>query len=372
MRGKRSKADQVMGGISQQGKILADISYTTNINTPETKSNPLDVMKKAIVGGLIGIILRSGFKEIKPSQYDENLQEVILPLANLTANKINITSADSSRVSALEIKVDPPTDKTIVVFQGQRGNFQDAEQLRRIAVIAKRTGCNVVAFNYRAVPHSQTDLRNDALAVTDYVFSTQRNGNKILDPKDVTFYGDSLGGAVAAITADKIIDDNQNVNLFLVRAPKSLAAAARFMITESQTINKLKKLFSGESVSKVFLSNDADLNAEQAIQHIGTKSNITIVTVQGDEIVPKTADLQNSLSEEQLENKSGDTQQLTIICETDDPTYAHHAPLDQLTVITDTENTKTVLDMLNESANRNPTPQAYIDTDKDTDSSLTE
>jgi acetyl esterase/lipase len=300
-------------------------------------------------------------------------------LQTLSAKKINITTSDDTQVSAVEFKIDPPTTKTIVVFQGQAGNFQTDFQLDRIANMAEKNNANVVAFNYRDSPKSQDELINDALAVSNYVFSRERNGNIELPASEVTFYGESLGGAIAVQAANQLNKQDKCVDLFLMRTPKSLAAAARFMMPENKLLGFAKDRFGAQFIANRLEKNFWDLNTEKTLQGMGTKNRITIVTVEDDKIIPKAADLQVSLTDEQLSNKG---QTLRVVCTTE-LADKHNAPQEALTVLSrmadevthssanshnQPEEKTTVQTVLKERVHSNP----FTSIDEDSQSSETE
>jgi hypothetical protein len=250
-----------------------------------------------VAGPLIAKAIMYGRKKVEEKDYHSNLEYLVGKSGGkLTAEPLKIQTEYGDNVSAVEIKQAKHSDKTIVVFQGQRGNFQEMEQLERMREIALTTGCNVVAFNYRDNPISTRSFIEDAAAVSDYLIRTSKQGKGIA-AGNITFYGESFGGAVAAETA-ALLRENKNgakeVNAMLVRTPNSLVEAIKGMDLNkltgyvSSAANAVKKLLTDHQYNRVFDAAGGDYNTSETIKKLD-RQKVTVVNVRGDEIIGETA-----------------------------------------------------------------------------------
>lgn len=292
------------------------------------------------LGAMIGRVLLSGRKALSDEQFNENIGFEQNP--KLTTQKINIATQDGERINAIEFKHNPPAGKTVVVFQGQRGNIMSQSELQRLQHIAIKTGANVVSFNYRALPNSSKALINDAKAVAEYVFSQTNPA-----ARNVTFYGDSLGGAVAAVTAAELREQNNNcdqVKLLTARAPKSLAYAVKNIdLTALPANNVVSSLVTSiaqgvkgiiprkafDSLMKMF---GGDLNSQSSINKLNP-NNVECLRVEGDLIVPQNATVSHDAKSLHV-YKVADNKNASQNKDTLNGKDAHNTTLDQLAMTT--------------------------------------
>lgn len=95
----------------------------------------------------------------------------------------------------------PEAERTILFFHGNGGNV--TSNFARIE-IAKQMKYNIVLFDYRGYGKStgviskEEDLYTDSKAVYDYVVNKQK-----VEPRNLVFWGQSLGGAVATEMAKR-------------------------------------------------------------------------------------------------------------------------------------------------------------------------
>lgn len=280
----RTKIARTLGETDTE--IFVDPYYT------ESKSirNPAAL----IAGKMISSVILTGRESINSNTFKHNLS---MEAGEAKHTSISLITEDGAKVSALRVDANPPSDKTIIVFQGQKGNFQDQQQLQRIFEIARETGANVLAFNYRDRPSSKQDFINDAMTAMNYV--TTRMNEKA---DNVTFYGESFGGTVAAETAVQLKENsNKEVNVFLSRTPKSLSDAVKMIrldallkgpaikilqevttkISESQLIkNILERGFGG------------DFEAQQALNKLNS-DKVKCLRVEGDQIIHQDVNVEH-------------------------------------------------------------------------------
>jgi fermentation-respiration switch protein FrsA (DUF1100 family) len=139
----------------------------------------------------------------------------------LAAETVAIRAADGVELGAwLVAPVEPSTGFTIVVFNGNAGHRAYRADL---ATALARRGVRILLFDYRgyggnAGRPSEDGLALDARAAADYLL-TRRD----VDPARIVYFGESLGGAVAARLA---VD--RPPHALILRSPfASLADVAR-------------------------------------------------------------------------------------------------------------------------------------------------
>lgn len=280
----RNKSKQVLG--DENTEIYVDPNYRESKATVN--------LAALAVGRIIASVILTERKSIDPAAFQHNLN---MEAANTEHTPLALITEDGAKVSGLRIDAEPPSEKTIIVFQGQKGNFQDQEQLRRIVEIARKTGANVVAFNYRDRPSSKQDFINDAMAATNYV--TNRMGN---NANDITFYGESFGGTVAAETAAQLkVNSEKEVNVFLSRTPKSLSDAVK-MIRLDALLSKPAIKILQDVVTKIsetalirnILNNgfNGDFEAQKAIEKLDP-NKVKCVRVEGDQVIHQDVNIKH-------------------------------------------------------------------------------
>lgn len=273
------------------------------------------------IGAFIGSVLFKGRTQISETNYNTNIDSS-LKGSGLSHQKLNIETSDGEKIQGIKIQPDPPSDKTIIVFQGQKGNFQSKEQMDRLAEIAQKTGANVVAFNYRARPTSSSNLVSDAMAITQFAMKTTKAEN-------ITFYGDSLGGAVASVTAASLKEQNKGeVNAFIVRAPQSLAHASKLMnlpaLTENPAVKavlsiaqKAQKMIPRNAISNLLEKHfGGDFQAQTALSKLDP-SKVEVLRVEDDPVITSGAEIWH-------DNKQN------ITCTAPQNTDKHNASLTEL------------------------------------------
>ncbi len=303
---KKLKTEQMLGDAGTE--IFVDPNYTESKSTVNLAS--------LAVGRMIASVILTGRETIAPETFKHNLNMVA---GDTKHTPLSLITEDGAKVSGLKVEANPPSTKTIIVFQGQKGNFQDQQQLERIFEIARETGANVVAFNYRDKPSSKQDFINDAMAATNYV--TSRMGVK--DPDNITFYGESFGGTVAAETALQLKDNSQKeVNVFLSRTPKSLSDAVKMIDLEAllkkpaiQILQSVTKKIGETSLIKNILEKGfgGDFEAQEAIKKLDP-NKVKCARVEGDPIIHKEANVEHK--------------KMTVYTTKEDD--KHNAPLSQL------------------------------------------
>lgn len=247
------------------------------------------------IGAFIGSVLFKGRTQISETKYNNNIDSSLRG-TDLSHQKLSIETSDGEKIQGIKIQPDPPSDKTIIVFQGQKGNFQSKEQMDRLVEIAQKTGTNVVAFNYRARPTSSSNLVSDAMAVTQFAMKTTK-------AEDITFYGESLGGAVASVTAASLKEQkNEEVNAFIARAPQSLAHASKLMdlaaLTENPAVKAIlivahaaQKIIPRNAISNLLEKHfGGDLEAYAALNKLGA-NKVEVIRVEGDPIITRSAEI---------------------------------------------------------------------------------
>jgi fermentation-respiration switch protein FrsA (DUF1100 family) len=137
------------------------------------------------------------------------------------AESVTLRTADRLELGAWLIPPgEPPTGFTIVVFNGNGGHRAYRAPL---GIALARRGIRTLLFDYRGYggnrgsPH-EDGLALDARAAVDYLL-----GRPDVDPERIVYFGESLGGAVAArLAADR------PPRALILRSPfASLAAVAR-------------------------------------------------------------------------------------------------------------------------------------------------
>lgn len=310
---KSAKAAKLLGNIdpnivqasNKKKSIEGDLgTSTTDADFKDNQTKPAD--KKPlfpVLARFVGSKLLSGRAKIDQREYSRNLNST--GALEVNANPLTIQTRDGAQISALELG-DPHIDRCIIVFQGKDGNFQSFEGLQKLIQLSKDTGARIIAFNYRDKPESHDSFIYDAAAVARYALSD-------IPAKNITFYGESMGGAVAAETAAKLkTEENIEVNAFIARAPKSLAYAGKLMdlgkllendplaqTPEKKEFKKLEKVFA--NIQKIqaitprvlmrnVLSNlfGGDFEAQSAVNKLN-KENVVCLRVEDDPMITQMA-----------------------------------------------------------------------------------
>lgn len=272
---KKSKTERTLGDSTE---VFVDPNHTKSKSTVNFAALAL--------GKLIASVIQMGRETISSDKFKHNLS---MEAGGVSHAPLSLTTEDGAKVSGIKVEANPPSDKTIIVFQGQKGNFQDQEQLRRIFEIARETGANVVAFNYREKPSNKQNFINDAMVATNYVMSRIN-----ADPTNITFYGESFGGTVAAETAAQLKENsNIEVNILLSRTPKSLSEAVT-MIDPDALLSKPAVKLLHEATSKInkaqFVKNlleknfGGDFEAQEAINKLDP-NKVKCLRVEGDKVI---------------------------------------------------------------------------------------
>ncbi|MBX9587130.1 MAG: alpha/beta hydrolase [Gammaproteobacteria bacterium] len=291
------RADSSGSKKSKQERMLGETTTETFVDPNYTESKSTVNLASVVIGRIICSVILTDRPTIPDETFKQNLSVVSQLAGDPKHSPLTIITEDGARVSGLKVEADPPTTKTIIAFQGQKGNFQDQQQLERVFEIARETGCNVVAFNYRDNPSSKQHFINDALTTTNYV--TDRMG---VSPKDISFYGESFGGTVAAETALQLKNNSEKeVKVVLFRTPKSLADAVKMIDLEAllkkpamALLQEIKTKIGETQLVKYILNKgiNGDFEAQEAVMQLN-QDNVKCVRVEGDPIIHKKANVEH-------------------------------------------------------------------------------
>lgn len=262
------------------------------------------------LGKLVGTILFQDREKVNEDDYSNSLRaldrKVKKDVSQTQDNeakeedtkiltKLHLVTEDGHHLEGLRISAKDPNAGTIVVFQGKDGNFKSHEQLDRLATLAKETGQNVVAFNYRQQPGSINAVFKDASAVCGYL-----TNNKRVDAGKITLAGESFGGAIASEMVSRLQEQNKNVCCAIaVNSPKSLSEAVATMdLTELKQTKTFKMLSKFQQpiatvLEKIFKISQWELKAQDAVN---ASEKIMTVSTEGDKVVSSKAALKSPLN----------------------------------------------------------------------------
>lgn len=331
-KGRSKKANKLMG----ESNLSSQVSHThSSISTHDRALSekafedewtiPFD-KKYGPLAQFAATQLLSDRRKVPETDYGISLSG--MDLFKMSYQPLSIKTKDGASISALEIG-DPQAEHCLIVFQPKDGNFKDSTQLHYLFQMAEKTGARVIAFNYRDKPSSLDSFDYDGCAVTQYAMRTT-------SAEKITFYGESLGGAIAAETAAKIEhDENKQVKILCARAPNSLAEAGKHMnlselMKENADPEIEKKLSQLKKVQKLPLAGmqvgtkllyGRDFNTEESLNKLDA-GNVVRLRVQGDAIVTEKA-----------------TSSRTVLGFTEQKNK-HNAPLTKITVFPDNPQSK--------------------------------
>jgi hypothetical protein len=94
--------------------------------------------------------------------------------------------------------------------------------LPRLATDALNLNKKIITFNFRNVGHSKGVLNHEQDLVSDYKFQVKRLIEQGVDPKNITCYGHSLCGAIAAFAVKELHEEGYPVRIYSDRSFSNL------------------------------------------------------------------------------------------------------------------------------------------------------
>jgi pimeloyl-ACP methyl ester carboxylesterase len=366
------KAAKLLGDLDQapqamkkegtsEGKLKFVFEPEPDFKDTETKLSDKKLAFPALAQ-FFGKQLLSARANIEDQDYQRYLRSAVRSETVSNYNPLSIKTRDGTTISALEIG-DPSSDKCIVVFQGKDANYKSQESLERLFEIARETGARVIAFNYRDTPKSHDSFLYDGAAVTRHLL------NQNIPPKNITLYGESMGGAVAAETAAKFkSEETIDFKAFIARTPKSLSYAGKYMDLETlqQESPKMNE-FMKKEVAQF-------LNVEKNLKRIQSYTPRVLVRNVIDKLFGKDFDAQTAINKLDAENvvilrvdkdpvvtqaaTAGHDEKTTVLASTA-LGNKHNVGLSQLEIKSEnnSDKKKTALDLLREFSNPGYNPE---------------
>lgn len=167
-----------------------------------------------------------------------------------------------------------PTKKTIIYIHGVRSNIEKCEE--EIRKIQEKLPVNILAVDPRGFGNSKYSgvittegLIEDGKAMYDYLVN-----EKGIDPKDISVFGHSLGGAIA-------------VGLAKEREVENLILQSTFTKTSQAAEGSLKKLLPDVLATQLSKLLNTDFNSGEDIKKVKAK-NLVVLHGEKDIITPSS------------------------------------------------------------------------------------
>lgn len=104
------------------------------------------------------------------------------------------------------VTIQPLTEKkkdTILIFNGQNASFRSEKKIRTYCQLARDTGCTVVGFDYGGTAMRRITTWTQEPLVNDGVFLAMKLAKSLPASANLILKGNSLGGAIATLVAEK-------------------------------------------------------------------------------------------------------------------------------------------------------------------------
>ncbi len=167
-----------------------------------------------------------------------------------------------------------PTRRTILYFPGNAEIWQKSFYF--LLWLHKNAGVNVLCCNTRGVGDWNESLTFDVDLIEDGVTSVRHLLTQGIAPKDITLYGRSLGGAVAACAAAELVKEDISLHHINERSFKNLQAVIRSVVP----------VF-GDCAALMAESFNWRLNAEKAFSSL--RGHVVVLYNDRDELVRPSA-----------------------------------------------------------------------------------
>lgn len=129
-----------------------------------------------------------------------------------------VTTDDGSQLDTVELCAPKNKNaKEYVIYGWGRSDCYEYF-LPRLANDALNLNKKIITFNFRNVGHSKGQVYHEHDLVRDYKFQIQRLLAKGVDPKNITCYGHSLCGAIAAFSVKALHDQKLRTRLYSDRS----------------------------------------------------------------------------------------------------------------------------------------------------------
>lgn len=175
--------------------------------------------------------------------------------------------------------------KWIIMLQGNGQCYENC--LQEAKEIGRKSGANVLLFNYRGVLESKGQLERLQDLIIDAETPVEMLREAGINDEDIAYLGHSLGGGIATQVVGK--DGNDKIGLVVSRSFGSLAETASSLLPViGRPIGFLMKSFGWE------------LNSEEQWKKFikNKKDNIGIITHSQDQLVTKTISLWQKLKKD--------------------------------------------------------------------------
>lgn len=237
--------------------IVPSLKGEYNYTPPEThhpvikSSSTVKAIFKALgdfFGEQVGKIILSA--KVK-KEVLENSHQKQIDLVNAKLGKEIIIHDNAARVDLNAFAIEPkePSARWIVVFNGMGDQY--VNHVGALKKLADDADANILTFDYRSVGKSKgratsmEDLIHDGEMVLDYLTNT--SGVRV-DPKNILFYGHSMGGGVAA----KLHQKTNHLGPLLCESSFSTFAAA-ISVKRGRLVGYFVKLFNWDlDATKLF------------------------------------------------------------------------------------------------------------------------
>ncbi|MCS5712141.1 hypothetical protein [Candidatus Berkiella aquae] len=132
------------------------------------------------------------------------------------------TTEDGSQLDTVELYAPQnKAAKQYVIYGWGRSDCYEFF-LPRLANDALNLNKKIISFNFRNVGHSKGQVYHEHDLVRDYKFQVKRLLDKGVDPKNITCYGHSLCGAIAAFAVKELHQEGYPVKLYSDRSFSNL------------------------------------------------------------------------------------------------------------------------------------------------------
>lgn len=149
----------------------------------------------------------------KNTEYQKNHPEL-----SVDVKREFVTTSDGCKLDTVQLCSPKNKDTQEYVINGWGRSDCYEYFLNRMATDALNLNKKIITFNFRNVGHSTGTLNHEQDLVRDYKFQVKRLIDQGVNPKNITCYGHSLCGAIAAFAVKELHDEGYPVRFYSDRS----------------------------------------------------------------------------------------------------------------------------------------------------------
>jgi|GEM_PF-6428038 len=191
------------------------------------------------------------FNNLLPEFLEKNIEyQKKNPELSVNVKRELFKTPDHCRLDTVELCAPQNKDTNEYVIYGWGRSDCYEYFLPRLATDALNLNKKIISFNFRNVGHSDGHLNHESDLVRDYKFQVKRLIKEGVDPKNITCYGHSLCGAIAAFAVKELHDEGYPVKIYSDRSFANLMNTSINLFFEPdrrirRSINTVGSIFFG-------------------------------------------------------------------------------------------------------------------------------